>query len=628
MNERHSWGHASAYSLMQSMWVTRNMRINREMKWGHYLILMENTMANQMVPLRSTQISLPSLSLSLSPPLSPNKHLLNSHSPWKWQSGEGVRDFLFPPSRQRGKSEFSSMRSRLSQECLSFSFSLFLFRLLFAFLSVSFSLLLSLSPSFWILSSLLLSNSFLSLSFSLLLPEGDRFSSPLLAGGNRIKKPNKVKMFRSPNHPSFFWISEIEIKFRRQWDSDITTHWSENMENNKKRKILEPTQGRESVWSCSAWGGVMGRRPRLWVGISLLFVLLAHSAHSAILTGSSWFLPFSPFFSFQSHDSPPFLSFIVTVCPSLCSYSLPSQAVAAAHDNDIIQIQAAYRMIQRSKWKNVCTSLPSHISQTIISVTPTEYSDCFYITKTNLTIEGIGGRAIIANKTCGGETHWPRLIYYETWRHIAFNMYSHIHWNPFQTKPLLSMMEISRLWNLWTCREWRHPRWMEVSLSLPPSPLPSFSPLTILHFVCADALSAGVRHEVGKLTVRDCFIHDGQEGILTNNDITQSLFIFDSEFARLGLSPHDPRGWREQRNVNRSVFVINLSTGTYGPPIGQAHGIYAGQPISPFLPFLLPSLTLSFRKDWSCWHHQFVFSRHHGGRPRSEVTRDGNQYSL
>lgn len=64
-------------------------------------------------------------------------------------------------------------------------------------------------------------------------------------------------------------------------------------------------------------------------------------------------------------------SAILNVCSSGCNYTTPSQAYASAQPGDTIQIQ------------------------------PGTYTDCIYILKNNLTIEGVNGRPIMQNRVCG-----------------------------------------------------------------------------------------------------------------------------------------------------------------------------------------------------------------------------------
>ena len=49
-----------------------------------------------------------------------------------------------------------------------------------------------------------------------------------------------------------------------------------------------------------------------------------------------------------------------------------------------------------------------------------------------------------------------------------------------------------------------------------------------------DANGAGIRHETGKLTVRNCLFLDNENGILTGNDAAAELVVEDSEF---GMAP-------------------------------------------------------------------------------------------
>jgi hypothetical protein len=46
-----------------------------------------------------------------------------------------------------------------------------------------------------------------------------------------------------------------------------------------------------------------------------------------------------------------------------------------------------------------------------------------------------------------------------------------------------------------------------------------------------DANGAGIRHETGRLTVRDCIFLDNENGILTGNDASAELVVEDSEFG-------------------------------------------------------------------------------------------------
>jgi len=64
---------------------------------------------------------------------------------------------------------------------------------------------------------------------------------------------------------------------------------------------------------------------------------------------------------------------ILKVCSTGCAYALPSQAVAAALDNDIIEVAAG------------------------------TYNDCFSIGKNNIKLRGVGGRAHLSGKMCASK---------------------------------------------------------------------------------------------------------------------------------------------------------------------------------------------------------------------------------
>ena len=60
----------------------------------------------------------------------------------------------------------------------------------------------------------------------------------------------------------------------------------------------------------------------------------------------------------------------------------------------------------------------------------------------------------------------------------------------------------------------------------------------------ADHNGAGIRHETGRLTVRDCLFEDNEMGILTSNDASAELVVERSEFRRNAVDarfqPGDP----------------------------------------------------------------------------------------
>ncbi len=63
-----------------------------------------------------------------------------------------------------------------------------------------------------------------------------------------------------------------------------------------------------------------------------------------------------------------------------------------------------------------------------------------------------------------------------------------------------------------------------------------------------DANGAGIRHESGKLTVRNCLFLDNENGILTGNDANAELVVEDSEF---GLAPRIVGGLHHLLYVGR-----------------------------------------------------------------------------
>jgi hypothetical protein len=64
---------------------------------------------------------------------------------------------------------------------------------------------------------------------------------------------------------------------------------------------------------------------------------------------------------------------VLKVCASGCSYSLPSQAIAASMDNDIIEVAAG------------------------------NYYDCFSLSKNNIKLRGTGGRAHLTGQMCASK---------------------------------------------------------------------------------------------------------------------------------------------------------------------------------------------------------------------------------
>lgn len=155
---------------------------------------------------------------------------------------------------------------------------------------------------------------------------------------------------------------------------------------------------------------------------------------------------------------------ILRVCAMGCPYTLPSQAAAAAHDGDVIEIAAGVYARDAVIW-----------------------------TKHNLTIRGVGGKAHIRSDGAladGGAGLWVLRGNNTTVEHVE------------------------------------------------------------LSGAKSDGAASGIRLQGSGLTLRDCFVHDNEHGILTNNQgllRTSDVLIERCEFAR------------------------------NGSPDGQAHNIYIGE---------------------------------------------------
>lgn len=144
----------------------------------------------------------------------------------------------------------------------------------------------------------------------------------------------------------------------------------------------------------------------------------------------------------------------LTVCASGCMYTLPSQAIAASQDYDLIEIRGG------------------------------TYTDCAAVSTNKLWIKGVTSRPHLRNKVC-------------------------------QSKGILitkgSDITIENL---------------------------EFSGMEISDAEGGNA--AGIRGEGQKLTVRNCFFHDGQNGILGGAaPTTGEVIIQNSHFARLGYSGYE-----------------------------------------------------------------------------------------
>lgn len=145
---------------------------------------------------------------------------------------------------------------------------------------------------------------------------------------------------------------------------------------------------------------------------------------------------------------------ILKVCPSGCSYALPSAAVAASLDNDIIEVAGG------------------------------NYDDCFTVTKNNIKLRGVNGRAHLTGRTCSGK--------------------GEINIGSTATGTVIESFEFSGMTN-------------------------------------SSGNGSGIRSQGIALTVRNCYFHDGEEGILSNPvsgapaDL-DSILVENSKFERLGKS--------------------------------------------------------------------------------------------
>jgi hypothetical protein len=70
----------------------------------------------------------------------------------------------------------------------------------------------------------------------------------------------------------------------------------------------------------------------------------------------------------------------------------------------------------------------------------------------------------------------------------------------------------------------------------------------------ADRNGAGIRYEGGNLSVRKCYFHDNQNGILANPAPTGNVYIYDAEFARNGYGD----GYTHGVYVNR-IASLNIT---------------------------------------------------------------------
>jgi len=77
-----------------------------------------------------------------------------------------------------------------------------------------------------------------------------------------------------------------------------------------------------------------------------------------------------------------------------------------------------------------------------------------------------------------------------------------------------------------------------------------------------DQNGAGIRFEGENLTIRNCYFHDNEEGILTANGLMKSMLVEYSEFARNGT----PDGQAHNLYVGHGgkfVFRFNYSHNSY-----------------------------------------------------------------
>lgn len=170
---------------------------------------------------------------------------------------------------------------------------------------------------------------------------------------------------------------------------------------------------------------------------------------------------------------------VLKVCASGCTYILPSQAVAAAKDTDIIEVQAG------------------------------TYNDCFTLTKNGIKLRGIGGRAHLSGKACGGKGAIVTM----------------------GSDTVIENFEFS-------------------NISVP------------------DGNGAGVRHQGLGLIIRNSYFHDGEDGILsggqTYGDARDTVVVENSRFERLGLNGQAHGSYfgpHTMLTVRNSIFVSSKSQG-------------------------------------------------------------------
>ncbi len=125
-------------------------------------------------------------------------------------------------------------------------------------------------------------------------------------------------------------------------------------------------------------------------------------------------------------------------------------------------------------------TLPSQVSSLVrdadtVAIDAGSYTDCTAWTRNNLVIEGVGGYAHLQNKSCGGKAIWI----------IQGN------------NTTVEQIE--------------------------------FSGATVV-----DKNGAGIRQEGANLTIRRCYFHDNEDGILAGDNANSNILIEYSEFANNG----------------------------------------------------------------------------------------------
>lgn len=172
---------------------------------------------------------------------------------------------------------------------------------------------------------------------------------------------------------------------------------------------------------------------------------------------------------------------ILRVCASGCSYTLPSQAIAASLDNDIIEVGAG------------------------------TYNDCFFVERNNIKLRGVGGRAHLNGKMCGGKG--------------AINTSG--------SNTVVENFEFSNMY-------------------------------------VSSRNGAGIRHQGLGLVVRNSFFHDGENGILSGRgqptpEAQDTITIENSKFQNLGGDAGHAHavyfGNSSQVTIKNSLFLSTKEEG-------------------------------------------------------------------